>query len=90
MKKFLLLVPLAFTLAACETSTDRTVTAGALTGAAVGAIASDKGDRLEGAALGAVAGGATGALIDAASNPRNCIYRYPDGREYRAQCPKGY
>lgn len=90
MKKFLLLVPLAFTLAACETSQDRTVTTGALTGAAVGAIASDKGDRLEGAALGGVAGGALGAIIDAGSHPRNCIYRYPDGREYRAECPRGY
>lgn len=90
MKKLLLLVPLAFTLAACETSNSRTVTTGALTGAAVGAIASDKGDRLEGAALGAVAGGATGALIDAASNQRTCLYRYPDGRQYRATCPAGY
>lgn len=90
MKKLLLLLPLAFTLAACETTDSRSVTTGALTGAAVGAIASDKGDRLEGAALGAVAGGATGALIDAASNSRSCVYRYPDGRQYRAACPAHY
>lgn len=89
MRKLLLILPLACGLAACQ-PTDQNVTTGALTGAAVGAIASDKGDRLEGAALGAVAGGATGALVSAASQPKQCLYTYPDGRTYRAACPAGY
>ncbi|MCB2114888.1 MAG: hypothetical protein KDE00_00955 [Rhodobacteraceae bacterium] len=87
MKKILLMLPLAVSLAACETTADQNVTTGALTGAAVGAIASDDGDKLEGAVLGGAAGAAVGSLVTAAGQPRQCIYRYANGTSYRAPCP---
>lgn len=90
MYKFLLAAPFVVALAACQTTSDQNIATGALTGAAVGAIASDSDDRLEGAALGAAAGAATGALVSAANQPRTCIYRYPNGTSYRAECPAGY
>ena len=86
MNKFLLALPLVAGLAACETQPSQTVTTGALTGAAVGAIASDDDDRLEGAALGGLAGAAVGGLGDAANRPRQCTYRYPSGYSYVAPC----
>ena len=89
MYRLLLALPFALGLAACQT-TDQNIAPGALPGAAVGAIASDSDDRLEGAALGAAAGAATGALVSAANQPKMCIYRYPDGRSYRAAGPAGY
>ena len=87
MKKFLLIMPLAASLAACETTADQNIATGALTGAAVGAIASDDDDRLKGAVLGGAAGAAVGSLVSAANEPQQCIYRYPDGTTYRAPCP---
>lgn len=87
MKKALLMFAVAFGLAACQSSTDQNVTTGALTGAAVGAIASDRGDKLEGAVLGGAAGAAVGGIVSAANQPRQCTYRYPDGRTYVARCP---
>lgn len=89
MKKLILALPLMLSLAACQTTgtgANSGLTTGALTGAAVGAIASDDGDRLEGAMLGGVAGGAVGAIVDA-NNNRMCTYRYSDGRSYQAACP---
>ncbi len=87
MNKFLLMLPLAASLAACETTGDQNIATGALTGAAVGAIASDDGDKLEGAVLGGAAGAAVGGLVNAANQPKQCIYRYSDGSTYRAPCP---
>ncbi len=87
MNKILLMLPLAASLAACETTTDQNIATGALTGAAVGAIASDDGDKLEGAVLGGAAGAAVGSLVTAANQPKQCIYRYPSGATYRAPCP---
>ena len=84
--KLLLALPFVLALAACETTGDQTVATGALTGAAVGAIASDKGDKLEGALLGGAAGAAVGSIVDQANQPQQCIYTYPDGRSYRAPC----
>jgi hypothetical protein len=90
MRRLALAAPAAcLLLAACQTG-DPAVTTGALTGAAVGAIASDDGDRAEGALLGAVAGGAIGSITSQASQPRQCRYRYPDGSVYTADCPRGY
>lgn len=86
MNKVFLALPFALSLAACQTTGDQTVATGALTGAAVGAIASDEDDRLEGALLGGAAGAAVGALVDQANQPQQCIYRYPDGSSYRAPC----
>lgn len=87
MNRLIFTLPLALVLAACQTTSDQTVATGALTGAAVGAIASDKGDKLEGALLGGAAGAAVGSLVGQANQPQQCIYRYPDGRSYRAACP---
>lgn len=86
MTRFLLVLPLVAGLAACQTTTDQNVTTGALTGAAVGAIAADDDDRLEGAALGGLAGAAVGGLVSGASQPRQCTYRYPSGYSYVAPC----
>lgn len=88
MNKFLLVLPLLAGLAACQQpmASDQNVTTGALTGAAVGAIASDDDDRLEGAALGGLAGAAVGGLVSAANQPRQCTYRYPSGYSYVAPC----
>lgn len=87
MNRLSFTLPLVLVLAACQTTSDQTVATGALTGAAVGAIASDKGDKLEGALLGGAAGAAIGSLIGQANQPQQCIYRYPDGRSYQAACP---
>lgn len=87
MNKLLLMLPLAASLAACETAGDQNVATGAVTGAAIGAIASDDGDKVEGAILGGAAGAAVGGLVSAANKPRQCIYRYSDGSSYRAPCP---
>ncbi len=87
LNRIFLTLPFALLLAGCQTGTDQNVTTGALTGAAVGAIASDSNDRLEGALLGGAAGAAVGSLVGQANQPQQCIYRYPDGRSYRAACP---
>ncbi len=87
MTKFLLMLPLAASLAACQTTADQNVATGAITGAAVGAIASDDGDKLEGAVLGGAAGAAVGSLVTAANQPKQCIYRYSNGSTYQAPCP---
>lgn len=87
MNKFILMLPLVAGLAACETTADQNIATGALTGAAVGAIASDDGDRIEGAVLGGAAGAAVGSIVTATSQPKQCIYRYSDGSTYRAPCP---
>ncbi len=87
MNRIIFTLPLVLGLAACQTTSDQTITTGALTGAAVGAIASDEGDKLEGALLGGAAGAAVGSLVGQANQPQQCIYRYPDGRSYRAACP---
>ncbi|WP_413868932.1 hypothetical protein [Albidovulum sp.] len=86
MKMFLLTLPLFVGLAACQSTADQNVATGALTGAAVGAIASDDGDKLEGAVLGGAAGAAVGSLVGAANQPRQCTYRYPSGYSYVAPC----
>ncbi|KFE33972.1 glycine zipper 2TM domain-containing protein [Thioclava atlantica] len=87
MKKILLVLPLAASVAACQmTPQDQAAATGGVAGAALGAAVSKDGDRLEGAALGAAAGTVAGALIGKASQPGQCRYRDAYGREYIAPC----
>ena len=85
MKKLLFVLPLAVLVTACETREQRIVT-GAATGAAIGAVVADDDKRVEGAAIGGTLGIIAGALIGPASEAGKCRYRYPDGREYIADC----
>jgi hypothetical protein len=87
MRKVCLAVPaLLLALAACDSSNDA-VGIGAATGAALGAIVADDGDKLG----AAVVGGALGATIGAASEPsqraRQCRYTYADGTSVVKPCP---
>ncbi|SEN74253.1 Glycine-zipper containing OmpA-like membrane domain-containing protein [Gemmobacter aquatilis] len=77
-------VPLVALLAACQTGNPNTTT-GALTGAAIGAMVTSDGDKLKGAAAGAALGALAGSTIP--PERKQCIYTYPDGRQYRADCP---
>lgn len=75
--------PLLALLAGCQGNPNTTT--GALTGAAIGAMVTNDGDKLKGAAAGAALGTLAGSTIPPAR--KQCIYTYPDGRQYRADCP---
>lgn len=79
----ILATALAFATGCTSTQTGAAVGAG--TGAAIGAIATGSG---QGALVGAAIGGVAGALIGKAANPGQCIYRYPNGQQYVAPCPR--
>jgi hypothetical protein len=79
----ILAAALAFASGCTSTQTGAAVGAG--TGAAIGAIATGSG---QGALVGAAIGGVTGALIGRAANPGQCLYRYPNGQQYVAPCPR--
>lgn len=85
-KHLLAATALILALAACDSSNDA-VGIGAATGAALGAIVADDGDKLG----AAVVGGAIGATIGAASEPSQrgpqCRYTYPDGTSEVKPCP---
>jgi len=85
MKKLIIALSLSALVAGCETP-GQTAALGAATGAAIGAATAGKNET-KGALIGAAAGLAAGAIIGAASEPGMCIYRYPDGTEYTAECP---
>jgi hypothetical protein len=87
MVRLISAVALSATLAFASgcTSTQTGAAVGAGTGAAIGAIATGSG---QGALVGAAIGGVTGALIGRAANPGQCVYRYPNGRQYVAPCPR--
>lgn len=88
MKKFILLIPFLFGIAAC-TPTQQGAAIGGVGGAALGAAVA--GDDLEGAVIGGAAGAIAGALIGRASEGSNqCVYRDEYGRRYTARCPAGY
>jgi len=85
MKKFLLLLPmLALGLSACETS-DQNAAAGALGGAAVGALVTDN-NPLQGALIGAAVGVAASTLIGPTGNSGQCYYRNSQGQRYIDNC----
>ena len=84
MKKLLIVLPMIAALAACETS-DRTLAATTLAGAAVGATVSGSNDKAKGAIVGGAAGLAAGSLINRQQNG-TCTYQRNDGSRYNARC----
>ncbi len=85
MKKLLLVLPLTVFATACDTPEQRIIS-GAAAGATIGAAIADDDKRVEGAAIGGTLGIIGGALTGPARQPGKCRYRYPDGREYIADC----
>ena len=85
MKKFLMILPvLALGLSACETA-DQNAAAGALGGAAVGALVTDN-NPLQGALIGAAVGVAASTLIGPTGNSGQCYYRNSQGQRYIDNC----
>ncbi|TIP29829.1 MAG: glycine zipper 2TM domain-containing protein [Mesorhizobium sp.] len=87
MKKLIVLMVLAISLAACS-RTEQGAAVGGLGGAAIGAAVAD--DEVEGAVVGGAVGALAGALIGRATEPGRCRYRDRYGRVYIARCPAGY
>jgi hypothetical protein len=87
MKKLVVLMVLATSLAACS-RTEQGAAVGGLGGAAVGAAVA--GDPVEGAVVGGAVGAVAGALIGRATESGQCRYRGRNGRVYTARCPEGY
>lgn len=76
----------AFALSACS-ATERGAAIGAGSGAVIGGLASGT---VTGAAIGAGVGGVTGALLGRyADSDTRCVYEYPNGDRYIADCPAG-
>ena len=83
MKKIVLIGALVGALASC-TATEQGTAIGAGTGAVIGGAVTNSWG---GAAVVAVAGGLTGALIGQSVERRGyCIYRDRYGRRYEARC----
>lgn len=84
MKKYFLIIPLALSLAACETQ-DQTTLASTAAGAAIGAAVSD--NEMQGAAIGGIVGLAAATLLGrSATTPGKCVYRDVNGRQFVADC----
>ncbi len=83
MKKYFLIIPLALSLAACETQ-DQTTLASAAAGAAIGAAVSD--NELQGAAIGGIVGLAAATLLGRSTTPGKCVYQDRNGRKFVADC----
>lgn len=87
MKAALLsLTAAAFALSACVTSPEQDTAIGALSGAAVGAAVSGKGDKTQGALTGAAVGAIAGTLIGQSQTAGECYYRDAYGNRYIAAC----
>lgn len=83
MKKTIIVLALAATLASCS-KTEKTAAIGAASGAVIGGLVTND---WRGAAVGAAAGGATGALVGSADERRQqCHYRDRYGRRYVDRC----
>ena len=85
MNKYLLILPMVASLAACETQEQRQLT-GTLAGAAIGASVSNSDDKAKGVIIGGLAGLAAGTLIGGRDSPGRCLYQRPDGTRYYASC----
>jgi uncharacterized lipoprotein NlpE involved in copper resistance len=86
MRKVFLAVPaLILALVGCDSSNDA-VGIGAVTGAALGAIVSDDGNKLGGAAVGGALGAAVGAASEPSQRAAQCRYTYSDGRSVVRPC----
>lgn len=84
MRKVLIAVAAAATLAGCS-QTERGAAIGGLGGAAVGAAVAN--DPVEGAVVGGAIGAVAGALIGNANEPGKCYYRdRRTGRRFIADC----
>ncbi len=76
----------ALALAGCS-ATERGAAFGAATGAVIGGATTGT---VQGAAIGAGIGGVTGALIGRVGDSETrCVYEYPNGDRYIADCPVG-
>ena len=85
MNKFLFILPVVASLAACETQEQRQL-AGTLAGAAIGASVSNSEDKAKGVIIGGLAGLAAGTLIGGRDTQGRCLYQRPDGSRYYASC----
>ena len=85
MNKFLLILPIVASLAACETQEQRQLS-GTLAGAAIGASVSSDDDKAKGVIIGGLAGLAAGTLIGGRDTQGRCLYQRPDGSRYYASC----
>ena len=86
MRKILVVVAMALTLAGCETARQDRVLGGALLGAAGGGLIGGLAGRSVGAALaGGVIGAAAGAIIADATRPGWCYY-YKNHRRHYVRC----
>jgi hypothetical protein len=86
MRKVLLAVPaLLLALAGCDSSNDA-VGIGAVSGAALGAIVADDGNKLGAAAVGGALGAAIGAASEPSQRAPQCRYTYSDGRSEIRPC----
>lgn len=87
MRKILLVVAAAATLAGCQTARDDRVVGGALiggaTGAAIGGIA---GRSVGGAVAGGVIGAAAGAIIADSTRPGRCYTHNRYGERVYVRC----
>ena len=85
MNKFLMILPVMASLAACDTQEQRQLT-GTLAGAAIGASVSSDDDKAKGVIIGGLAGLAAGTLIGGRDTQGRCLYERPDGSRYYASC----
>jgi outer membrane lipoprotein SlyB len=85
MNRFLMILPLVATLAACETQ-EQNQLAGTLGGAALGAAVSSDGDKGKGVLIGGLAGLAAGTLIGQRDTQGRCLYERSDGSRYYSSC----
>jgi hypothetical protein len=88
MKKFLIVVASACTLAGCQTASEDRALTGAALGAGTGALIGGLTGRSAGAAVaGGVVGAAAGGIIGAASAPPEpCYVRTRSGRLREIPC----
>lgn len=86
MRKMLVLVAMALTLAGCETARQDRILGGSLIGGGTGALIGGLAGRSAGAALaGGVIGAAAGAIIADATRPGWCYY-YRHHRRHYVHC----
>lgn len=88
MRKILVLLVVALTLAGCETARQDRVLGGALIGAGGGALIGGLAGRSTGAAVaGGLIGAAAGAIIADATRPGRCYYVTQSGKRRYVRCP---
>lgn len=87
MKLRSLIIPIAaLGLAACVATPEQNTAVGALSGAAVGAAVSGKGDKVQGALTGAAVGAIAGTYLGQTNQPGKCYYRDANGNRFIANC----